>query len=144
MEPSRASKYLSRSANRPCYAPSWKRGPGRPAIVEFMGGKRMSGTVIEEDLTINGNMTSENTDISVKGRVIGDITAQSVTVDLKGEVDGTVNAKTINILGRQKGSVTCQNLSLGPHSEVTSKISAETLTTEKGARLIGDIKVGDR
>ena len=102
----------------------------------------MSGTVIEEDLVVNGNMTSENADISVKGRVVGDISALSVVVDQKGETNGALRAKTVSIHGRQTGSVTCQNLSLGPDSEVMSKVVAETLTTERGAKLVGDIKVG--
>ncbi len=102
----------------------------------------MSGTLIEEDLVVTGNIESENADISVKGRVVGDITAQSVKIENGGEVQGTVTAQTVNILGRQSGNVICKSLSLGQDSDVNSKIAAENLKTEIGAKIVGDLKVG--
>ena len=101
----------------------------------------MSGSVIEEDLVVDGNITSTEGAVSVKGKVKGDIAAKSVDVASGGQVDGSVTADHVNIHGRQSGSVKCVELSLGAASEVKSKITAQTMSSEKGARLVGEVQI---
>ena len=50
----------------------------------------MPDSIISEDLTINGNITSASS-IEIKGTVIGDIVAASVNIGTSGAVDGKVN-----------------------------------------------------
>ena len=101
----------------------------------------MSGTVIEKDLTVDGNIKSSDGNVIVKGKVTGDIAAKSVDVAEGGQVDGSVSADVVSIKGRQSGSVKCVELSLGATSEVKSKITAQTMSSEKGARLVGEVQI---
>ena len=101
----------------------------------------MSGSVIESDLTVDGNIESTEGEVSVKGRVKGDIKAKSVAVAGEGQVDGAVTADNVSIEGKQSGSVTCSELSLGSTSLVNSKVTAKTMTSVKGARLVGEVQI---
>lgn len=101
----------------------------------------MSGSVIEKDLTVDGNVVSSDGTINVKGSVKGDIKAKSVDVAEGGTVDGAVEADRVNIQGRQSGSVKCSELALGATSEVRSKITAQTMSSEKGAKLVGEVQI---
>lgn len=101
----------------------------------------MTRSVIEEDLVIDGNVTSPDGDIEVKGRVTGDITARSVDVHANGSVQGAIAAATVRIGGRQSGRIKCDALSLDKSAEVKADITAQTLTSEKGARLVGKVQI---
>jgi len=101
----------------------------------------MAGSVIEKDLVVDGNISSAGGAISVKGRVKGDIAAQSVHVEGGGNVDGAVSADVVTISGNQSGSVKCKELSLGATSEVKSQVTAQTMTSEKGAKLVGEVRI---
>lgn len=101
----------------------------------------MTRSVIEEDLVIDGNITSQDGDIEVKGRVTGDITARSVDVHANGSVQGAIAADTVRIGGRQSGRIKCDELSLDKSAEVKADITAQTLTSEKGARLVGKVQI---
>ena len=101
----------------------------------------MTASVIESDLTIDGNIVSKEGTVSVKGRVKGDIQAKTVDVAGEGTVDGAVTADTVKIDGKQTGSVSCTELSLGATSHVSSKVTAKTMTSVKGARLTGEVQI---
>jgi cytoskeletal protein CcmA (bactofilin family) len=105
-----------------------------------IGGK-MSRTVIEEDLTIDGNLTSEDGDLTVKGRVTGDITARSIDVHATGQVNGAISAADVIIQGKQSGRIKCVELSLQKDAEVKADVIAQTLSSEKGARLVGKVQI---
>jgi cytoskeletal protein CcmA (bactofilin family) len=101
----------------------------------------MTGTIIESDLIVDGNISSPQGTISVKGRVTGDISAKALDVASGGHVNGSVQADSVSIHGEQSGSVQCAELSLGANSQVSSKIVAETMVSEKGAKLMGEVKI---
>lgn len=101
----------------------------------------MMQSTIEEDLTIDGNVSSENGDVHVKGTVTGDIRARSVDVHAMGHVKGAVEADHVRIQGRQSGRIKCLELALDANAEVKSDVIAQTLTSEKGARLIGKVQI---
>ena len=101
----------------------------------------MTGTVIETDLVVDGDMSSPEGVINVKGRVTGDITAKSVDVANGGNVKGAVNADIVSIQGNQSGSVKCTELALGSTSEVNSQVTAKTMVSEKGAKIVGEVRI---
>ena len=101
----------------------------------------MVGSVIESDLVVEGNISASGGAISVKGRVKGDIAAQSVEVEDGGNIDGSVSADMVKVFGTQSGSITCKELSLGAASEVKSKVTAQTMASEKGAKLVGEVRI---
>lgn len=101
----------------------------------------MTGTVIETDLVVDGNMSSSEGNINVKGKVTGDIAAKSLDVASTGQVSGAVKADVVSIKGMQSGSVDCAELALGSTSQVSSKVMAKTMISEKGARIVGEVKI---
>lgn len=101
----------------------------------------MSVTIIETDLVVDGNMSSPQGTINIKGKVTGDISAKSLDVADGGTVSGAVDAETVSIQGTQSGSVKCAELALGPTSHVNSKVIAKTMVSEKGAQIVGEVKI---
>lgn len=101
----------------------------------------MTQSTIEEDLTIDGNVTSESGDVHVKGTVNGDIKARSVDVHAMGQVKGAIEAERVRIQGRQSGRIKCSELALDHEAEVKSDVTAQTLASEKGARLVGKVQI---
>lgn len=101
----------------------------------------MSRTVIEEDLSIDGNVRSEEGDILVKGRITGDVTARTVEINPGGEVTGAITADAVTIHGRQSGRIKCDELALQKDAEVKADVVAKTMSSEKGARLVGKVQI---
>lgn len=101
----------------------------------------MTKSVIEEDLIIDGNITSKDGDIDVKGRVKGDISAKGVSVSTNGEVTGAISAGAVRIQGRHTGQIECTELALEKNAEVKADVKAQTLSSEKGARLVGKVQI---
>jgi cytoskeletal protein CcmA (bactofilin family) len=101
----------------------------------------MTKSVIEEDLIIDGNITSKDGDIDVKGRVKGDISAKGVSVSTNGEVTGAISAGAVRIQGRHTGQIDCTELALEKNAEVKADVKAQTLSSEKGARLVGKVQI---
>lgn len=101
----------------------------------------MTKSVIEEDLIIDGNITSDDGDIEVKGRVNGDVTGKAVSVHTNGEVTGALVAGSVRIQGRHTGRIDCTELALEKNAEVKADVKAQTLSSEKGARLVGKVQI---
>jgi cytoskeletal protein CcmA (bactofilin family) len=104
----------------------------------------LANSVIEEDLTIEGDIRSEDGQIEVKGQITGDVTALSVSVTQNGAIKGALTAKSISIDGRHNGSLTCEDLTLASSCTVQADISAKTLSTQSGARVAGSIQISGR
>jgi cytoskeletal protein CcmA (bactofilin family) len=101
----------------------------------------VASSIIEEDLTIEGNISSSEGSVDVKGKLIGDLTAQSVVVQASGIVDGAVSAKTVSIEGRHNGKLDCDDLKLASTSDVQADVKARTMTTESGAKVAGTVNI---
>ncbi len=101
----------------------------------------MTRSVIEEDLTIEGNITSQEGEIEVKGRVKGDIASRSVDVNAGGRVEGAISAETVKIQGGHAGQIKCTELALEKDADVKADVTAQTMVSEKGARLVGKVQI---
>jgi len=101
----------------------------------------MTKSVIEEDLIIEGNIASKDGDIEVKGQVKGDVTGESVSVHTHGNVTGAIKAASVRIQGRHTGQIECTELALEKTAEVKADVKAQTLSSEKGARLVGKVQI---
>ncbi|WIY24247.1 bactofilin family protein [Parasedimentitalea psychrophila] len=101
----------------------------------------MSNSIIEEALTIEGNMKSEQGSVEVKGKVIGDVSAKSVVVRTNGSLAGAVSAETVTIEGKQTGSIKCADLTLASTSDVQVDVEAQTMTTQSGAKVSGKLQI---
>ncbi|MGC3937272.1 bactofilin family protein [Roseobacter sp. EG26] len=101
----------------------------------------MASSVIEEDLTIEGNIKSDEGSVDVKGKVVGDVTAQSVIVQTGGAINGALSAKSVSIEGKHKGKLQCDDLKLASTSTVQADVTAKTMTSESGARVAGNVQI---
>ncbi|WP_299083227.1 polymer-forming cytoskeletal protein [uncultured Ruegeria sp.] len=101
----------------------------------------MASSIIEEDLTVEGNVRSDGGGVDVKGHVVGDVSADVITVQLGGSVDGALSAKQITIEGKHKGSLKCDDLKLASSSNVQADVIARTMETERGAKVVGKANI---
>ncbi len=101
----------------------------------------MTSSIIEEDLTIEGNIKSSDGSVEVRGKLIGDLSAQSVVVQAGGLVDGAVSAKNVSVEGKHTGKLDCDDLKLASTSEIQADVTARTMTTESGAKIAGTVKI---
>ena len=101
----------------------------------------MQNSIIEEDLTIEGDIKSEQGHVEIKGKVIGDVTAKSVTIHINGSIDGALKAATVNVEGSQTGSIDCTDLTLTATSNVRADVIAQTMTAQSGGSLAGKLQV---
>ncbi|WP_299783317.1 polymer-forming cytoskeletal protein [uncultured Roseobacter sp.] len=101
----------------------------------------MANSIVEGELTIDGNIKSSDGNLEIKGSVVGDVTAAEVVIGSGGTVDGAVSAKTVVVEGRHKGSLKCDNVTFASTSNVQADVKAETMTTESGAKVVGKIDI---
>ncbi|MDP5221076.1 polymer-forming cytoskeletal protein [Ruegeria sp. 2205SS24-7] len=101
----------------------------------------MASSIIEEDLTIEGDVRSSGGRVDVKGHVVGDVSAETITVQLSGSVDGALSAKQITVEGKHKGSLKCDDLKLASTSHIQADLAAKTLATESGAKVVGKVEI---
>lgn len=101
----------------------------------------MPSSIIEEDLTIEGNVSSNGGSVDVKGRVVGDVSAETITVQVGGSVDGAMSAKKIAIEGNHKGSLSCDDLKLASTSQIQADVVAKAMETESGAKVKGKVDI---
>lgn len=99
----------------------------------------MAGTVIQEDLTIDGKLTTKEGTVSISGRVTGDVVATSIEILSPGKVQGELSANDVAISGSLAGSVKCKSLALEEKSDVKADVSAETMKMSSGAKIKGHI-----
>lgn len=101
----------------------------------------MNRSVIEQDLIIEGNISSKQGEIEIKGRVTGDLDANTVEIRPGGQVQGAIQAEIVRIEGSHAGTISCGDLVLDAEADVKADVTARTLVSEKGARLNGKVQI---
>ncbi|MEL7446524.1 MAG: polymer-forming cytoskeletal protein [Pseudomonadota bacterium] len=104
----------------------------------------MPSSIIEEDLIVEGNVSSSEGSVDVKGRVVGDVSAETITIRVSGSVDGAMSAKKIAVEGKHKGSLSCDDLKLASTSQVQADVVAKAMETESGAKVNGKVDITGR
>lgn len=100
----------------------------------------MSASVIQEDLTIQGDLVAKGGAISVGGKVTGNVDAKTVEVFSQGSVKGGINAEEVKIAGFLEGSVKCSALYLDEKSELKADVTAGKMTMNSGAKISGRVE----
>ncbi|WP_299951687.1 polymer-forming cytoskeletal protein [uncultured Ruegeria sp.] len=101
----------------------------------------MANSIVEVDLTIEGNLNSSEGDVEVKGQVVGDISADTITVQVVGSVDGALSAKKIVMEGKHQGRLKCDDLKIASSAQIQADVEARTMATESGARVVGKVNI---
>ena len=103
---------------------------------------KMVPSIIGEDLTIKGNVTSKG-EIQVDGEIQGDINCGSLLLGDKSQVMGNVIAEHIVVRGRVVGSVRGLRVTLQAQSHVEGDIFHQSLAIEQGAYFEGKSRRSD-
>jgi len=97
---------------------------------------KMVPSIIGEDLTITGNVTSKG-EIQVDGEIQGDIHCGSLLLGDKSQVTGSVIAEDVVVRGRVVGSIRGLRVTLQAQSHVEGDIFHQSLAIEQGAYFEG-------
>ncbi len=119
----RASDAKTPFTERPATYASKSPGPNASKMVP---------SIIGEDLTIKGNVTSKG-EIQVDGEIEGDISCSSLLLGDKSKVTGGVAAEDVVVRGHIVGSIRGVRITLQAQSQVEGDIVHQSLAIEQGA-----------
>ena len=103
---------------------------------------KMVPSIIGEDLTIRGNVTSKG-EIQVDGEIEGDIRCGSLLLGDKSKVTGGVAAEDVVVRGHVVGSIRGLRITLQAQSHVEGDIFHQSLAIEQGAYFEGKSRRSD-
>jgi len=103
---------------------------------------KMVPSIIGEDLTIIGNVTSKG-EIQVDGEIQGDIHCGSLLLGEKSTVQGSVIAEDVVVRGKVVGSIRGLRVTLQAQSHVEGDIFHQSLAIEQGAYFEGKSRRSD-
>jgi cytoskeletal protein CcmA (bactofilin family) len=118
--------------------------PVLPLIPDDLWAGERTRVAVSRNSTISGKLSYQGP-VRIDGKLRGEVTSTEVIViSESASVEGKVRAPKILLLGSLEGEVAgAETLVLGPASHARGRIQAERLTVCEGARLEGDIAVGD-
>lgn len=116
---------------------TYAKGPSPSASAS-----KMVPSIIGEDLTIIGNVTSKG-EIQVDGEIQGDIHCGSLLLGDKSQVQGSVIAEDVVVRGKVVGSVRGLRVTLQAQSHVEGDIFHQSLAIEQGAYFEGKSRRSD-
>lgn len=96
-------------------------------------------TVIREDLTIQGQLTSKGK-VIVDGRIEGDLRCAALVVGENGYIAGQIVADEVAVHGRAQGCIYGKNVELFATAEVQGNIFHHGIGMERGTRYDGTLK----
>ena len=96
-------------------------------------------TVISNDLTIHGNVTSEGI-VRLEGTIIGDMNCSSLVVENDGAISGNISAEQVKVHGRVEGTVHGKNVILHSTAFVEGDIYHQGIGIEMGTHYDGRLK----
>ena len=103
---------------------------------------KMVPSIIGEDLTIKGNVTSKG-EVQVDGEIEGDIRCGSLLLGDKAQVTGGVAAEDVVVRGRIIGSIRGLRVTLQAQCHVEGDIFHQRLALEQGAYFEGKSRHSD-
>lgn len=116
---------------------TYSKGPSPSASAS-----KMVPSIIGEDLTITGNVTSKG-EIQVDGEIQGDIHCGSLLLGDKSQVNGSVIAEDVVVRGKVTGSIRGLRVTLQAQSHVEGDIFHQSLAIEQGAYFEGKSRRSD-
>jgi cytoskeletal protein CcmA (bactofilin family) len=103
----------------------------------------MSESVIGEDLTIIGNVTTQG-NLKLDGKLQGDMHCASLVVSEKGRIDGGIVANNeVIVFGNVSGSIRSKRVMLHSTARVEGDIFHQGIGIEMGTRYDGTLKWTD-
>jgi len=103
---------------------------------------KMVPSIIGEDLTIRGNITSKG-ELQVDGQIEGDIRCGLLLLGDKSKVTGGIAAEDVVVRGHVVGSIRGVRITLQAQSQVEGDIIHQSLAIEQGAYFEGKSRRSD-
>lgn len=103
---------------------------------------KMVPSIIGEDLTIQGNISSKG-EIQVDGNIEGDIRCGSLLLGDKSQIRGGVAAEDVVVRGHLEGTITGLRITLQAQCHVEGDIFHQSLAIEQGAYFEGKARRSD-
>ncbi len=113
-----------------------------PSPSSSSSASKMVPSIIGEDLTITGNVSSKG-EIQVDGEIQGDIHCGSLLLGDKSQINGSVIAEDVVVRGKVMGSVRGLRVTLQAQSHVEGDIFHQSLAIEQGAYFEGKSRRSD-
>ena len=116
---------------------------GRLAKEAQKGADHVVNSVIEKDVTVEGNVTSSKGQCRSPRAGWSEICLPSLLRYTSGGiVEGALNAQSVAVEGTYNGQIKCDDPApCAPARHVRADVSAKTMSTENGAQLQGNVKV---
>jgi cytoskeletal protein CcmA (bactofilin family) len=100
------------------------------------------GTILDSTATFEGKMVGSN--ITVQGRFKGDLEASGVLRIVEGsDIEANIKASRVEISGKFNGEVQTDTLHLLESGCASGTFKAKKLSVTEGAKINGDLEVGD-
>ena len=100
------------------------------------------GTILDSTATFEGKMVGS--DITVQGRFKGNLEASGVLRIVEGsDIEATIKAARVEISGSFRGEVQTDSLQLLEQGRASGTFRAKKLSVREGAKLNGELEVGD-
>ena len=100
------------------------------------------GTILDSTATFEGKLVGSN--ITVRGRFKGDLQASGLLRIVEGsDIDANIKATRVEIGGNFQGQVQTESLQLLEQGRASGTFRAKKLSVKEGAKLNGDLEVGD-
>ena len=125
---------LQRTSDRPSDTSPFGERPA--GYVKSTSPSKLVPSIIGEDLTITGNVTSKG-EIQVDGEIQGDVQCGSLLLGDKSQINGCVLAEDVVVRGRVLGSIRGLRVTLQAQSHVEGDIYHQSLAIEQGAYFEG-------
>lgn len=128
------------ASQAPSTAASAKPEPAAtPASPSFQAKPKPSPSLLSNDLTIKGNVSSSG-DIQIEGTIEGDVRAHLLTVGESATIRGEVIADDVVVNGRVIGRVRGLKVRLTSSARVEGDIVHKTIAIESGAHFEGSVQ----
>ncbi len=100
------------------------------------------GTILDSTATFEGKLVGS--DITLRGRFKGDLQASGVLRIVEGSnIEANIKAARVEIGGNFQGEVQTEYLQLLEQGRASGTFRANKLSVKEGAKLNGDLEVGD-
>lgn len=96
-----------------------------------------AGSVIAPDMTISGNIESEQGSVQVLGKVVGELRVADLVVGPGGKVEGDIFALDLTVEGSIKGTVHANHVNLLDSATVAGDIYHSSLKIDRNALFEG-------
>lgn len=116
--------------------------PSSQAKPQGPSASKMMPSIIGEDLTVTGNVSSKG-EIQVDGQLTGDLICGSLLLGDKAEINGSVTAEDVVVRGKVMGSIRGLRVTLQAQSHVEGDVYHQSLAIEQGAYFEGKSRRSD-